>query len=807
MNNNEFKESGFIDIEGTILGDQVPGQLIKVYPYDLFNADKDISFIKPNTTTIAQITQKTYNGDEIFHNLNQDENGHYFFELLSSTTVSGKLDVASSTSVFGQSLKYEHEFIGITDQYYDHRHERPVFFSIGEPFNKKKYENGTLPMYFAESIIPAQEFTMGSVIEQLENDINQETLTEINFINVTSLEASEVNFRILFTEDEHFANEVLNGDKLPGFSITLDPHTLLHQIKAKGKVKYKGSLITYSDEFSDIDLFDNSGKLMPLKMTPINVNEKLTMFADWWDYDVSMPLHNAKLFDTPKKIRDVITNKEDYELIEDIIAISAGYASNWVTIPVISDDTKKNYGQIDPKIRIGHAGIKVSTIANLNPLQVIDGLYQTHTNKYNGFVTDITRHRPVKQVLAALSAYIYSSYAVGRGMKSYNQIYLPWYLEPTTQVTFGTSGKGVKTDLPNPDVGATGNVTTYILDSDITFQTKSIYFNDSFSNKQSELGQVGLKIPAQINLSNTTIMQTDRKLIIPEIGDTIQPVSRLLKPGDVDTNSANSLAYIFYVPLWWDVIWEVMMRKEESSNTVPTGTVVDFSVPNSPEGKIWTTADVANWFKSKYRTGTFLSANINTVWTTNTNDLELQSFAANEDNWDRVQVIYKGRVIKVIEADNAADIVTYREVLVVLQTALTDIDLDALSFTTGIGLDTKVTDNGKVPFRTGHSEITNAKYTTTTQTTQTNSINKRLTLFDKQEWKEEVHRASSTFAPSKIHLTTDTEFIIDELNEIIITSVWGNEIILHTGNPLNDMTIKLFNKDDETISKQRILFV
>ena len=79
--------SNFLDIKPVSLGDTLPEQLIKVYPYEFIFADKAKTFIQANTTSIATISQSKLNIEK--NNLQQDDEGNYYFEMIAAITSNG----------------------------------------------------------------------------------------------------------------------------------------------------------------------------------------------------------------------------------------------------------------------------------------------------------------------------------------------------------------------------------------------------------------------------------------------------------------------------------------------------------------------------------------------------------------------------------------------------------------------------------------------------------------------------------------------------------------------------------------------
>jgi len=65
---------------------------------------------------------------------------------------------------------------------------------------------------------------------------------------------------------------------------------------------------------------------------------------------------------------------------------------------------------------------------------------------------------------------------------------------------------------------------------------------------QSNTGQeFGLRMNE--TLDELKMVETDRKLTLPSILETIEPVDKLPLAGDIDTTSNNDLKYFFAIPL------------------------------------------------------------------------------------------------------------------------------------------------------------------------------------------------------------------------------------------------------------------
>ncbi len=95
------------------LDDLLPERMIKVYPYEFVNASKSKSFIQQNSVSVASISQS--NLDTNNELLLIDDDGNRYFEMVAAITSEGKLDLSSATSVFGQELKEEDTFTGLSN--------------------------------------------------------------------------------------------------------------------------------------------------------------------------------------------------------------------------------------------------------------------------------------------------------------------------------------------------------------------------------------------------------------------------------------------------------------------------------------------------------------------------------------------------------------------------------------------------------------------------------------------------------------------------------------------------------------------
>lgn len=267
------------DIAPVLLRDEMPENMIKVYPYQLVDANKSKAFMEDGAVSLAAISQTPLDKS----NLLKDDNGAYYFEMYMAITANTVLDI-SSTSTEGQELKEEQTFQGVANYFVENQNEKlqmgdfkflPFIFSIGKPFNESEYEQEKLPVFIASSIIEAKPaFSQAGV------DIDPQGEFLINFVNITNVESSFKTSRVLFYGKDK------DLDLSNGIKISVENTSLLNRITAKGLI---------GNSTTDVD-FTINDNLIPLKSTPVGTDSKLTMFMDWFDYDMAMPEFIARQF-------------------------------------------------------------------------------------------------------------------------------------------------------------------------------------------------------------------------------------------------------------------------------------------------------------------------------------------------------------------------------------------------------------------------------------------------------------------------------------------------------------------------------
>lgn len=252
--------------------------LVKIYPYELSKTDDSRAFIQELTTSIAFITQDNFNINTTKHSLKIDDNGNYYFEVLTDEVQQTLLD-ESAKSTYSKELKVEPTMTLTSNQFYDADSFKPMIAVIGSPI---KLLNGisdkdvfVISTSSSSNIFDTEEFE-----KELKYGSTQNELFEFNLIHINSIEAQYNNSKVLFTTHENINKDVSSFDGQKGISLGIENQTLISTIKVKGivdELDSNGDVV--NSEYGDIDLITKSG-MVPFKFTPTSVDDKLTMYAD-----------------------------------------------------------------------------------------------------------------------------------------------------------------------------------------------------------------------------------------------------------------------------------------------------------------------------------------------------------------------------------------------------------------------------------------------------------------------------------------------------------------------------------------------
>lgn len=829
---NEIKYAPSYDAKAPVIKDIVgSSKMIRVYPYELPNTNKSLSFIRNNTDTIAFITQAQLTNEM----LEVDENNNKYFEMLAAVTSNGVLDLSLELVGLASQLKQEDVFNALANYYYQTEMENiqigklsfmPAIFTIGKPFDKDEYEQGEQPVFMCPSMIAAKESSTAKDVRI----VDAEGLYDFTLVNVTSIEAQATNARLFFTRYNTYANAWINSAGEAGFDVQLDNHMLLNYIKAKGV----GEEVVRNKSrpfFDDVDLTTQS--MTPFKFTPVYNNEKYTFFADWFDYDAVMPWYMIEIYnknpggDTLDKI---IVDEDDRKCLEDMLLISAAFSTSFGEAPRYENGAEA--GKIKGDFKIGWLGMKAQALEGKDPIKVVDGIFETHIRRHPAFLETPERFQPFRAMLAALSRFLYTSYAIGKGANSFNQLYLPWFLKPssTTPITWNSS----TTNVPNYEPGGGGDVPSYVLKTGFKVVGYSNYFRAEHTSTMDIISSREMMLPKIMHLSTIKMEHTERRIALPEIADQIDVIDKLPLPGDINTASDKDLKHIFYLPIKdFDLAKKLFLDTKDELVTLPAGSIVDYLINagrggQGIDGDVWTqeraNAEVLKNIPGDLVVPPEISYVKGGEYAFQMRVREVDdSFAYSHDEFD----IYldgqwhnnvKGLVWE-YNQQNDSKFVTKESLSKVISQILGVQGGGVIMgqewcygyATKGIYNDIREGDlKTIVPSPTYYkprAEFTTAKVQIKAplQTLRMNYTNRQV-LFDKQQWKKFLSSFGfvtgiNTSFPVTIENTDQIKYI----SEISIGSCWGDNISIIFNN-VEIVTIPMLNASNESIGVQRLLF-
>lgn len=833
----DIRESQKVQGTSTTADNVMEGNFTRVYPYRMVNADKEKAFIKPNAVSIITISNNESEFDEKDTKLFTDENGNVYFNLVATVDVDGGLFSTTSTSTLDQQYKEIPQFTGITNMWEETNAEKPAVFFINKPYDKDEFESGKQIAYIA----PSLQFSAPEVYDELNVMVDEETMhkwAEISFIDIATLEDQYTNSKIMLVENLLNNNTIDDGtgNKVSGIEVEFESHSLINFIKAKGTT-------TAADgtKIKDNIDFNINQTLMPIKATPVSTNQNLSVYMDWFDYDVSLPLFAAKKFieangDTLESLKTITVGgktfigDDEVNLISDAIAYSYAFATKFVDFPRYTADEIKALGSTSAKpgdfkgeYTIGIAKQhSVVSIAGTDPQKIIDGLYETYIRKHPN-KEDSMEYRVIKELTAALSRYIYSMYAVGNGENSFNQILLPWYLVPAEGIVLTEVNKN------------------FVLSSTIKFKLQSEYFDVSSKNLTNK---------SNVDISEIRMIQTDRKLTLPQIDDVITEINKIPLPGDINTKSSNDLRYVFYSPIESSVEIDkvflnnptVTTNNQNSVKTIETGWTQYGEELGSQANK---EQMIKDYMQTAYTGNTYTIKTFgiekNELSNTPTSVSSLIKKAHTYQEWKSEKpyefslldpaFLAKHNITQTdVEAEWNAN---GREVTNTSPDWLKDGAKEAVAKAIGLDVNTfEITSygtTGLLEFSGGHDhwvigvysgygtnnsgditvalkrfKLTDVKVEVSGTSVTINTD--RDVIFDREKWKNffynflNINRVTNSIKLISKYPTVDTR-----IDELIIGQIFGEYVLVHIGS--QTIRVPLIHESDETIGIEKILFI
>lgn len=525
---------------------------LRVYPYKMVNVNGENEFLQENTTIILSI-ENSGTAKKI------DENGFEYIEVIPQTTSSTgatNFNFSSFSQLFEVKSRIECASndlpSGLTQKSVDLGSYKvvPYIFTIGKPYSYDEYINETQQVFIVDTQINIRD-------DDEENDdiLINHGYQEATFINIKEVTKDFKNFNILpFTNYIYLKNPNVNGKS-----------SFIVKLPFNGLLSYSQGLnvkvITTDKQIEDFDYSISNIGIAPFYFAPIDVTDKkVTVFAGWFDYDLIPPYNIAKYFLKNDTLRNIFNqyNKpyvdEDLMPLYAMLVISTSFANEFSQFPRITDRNQADYGKLDATKYVGsklgesasNFLFNVGTLVNRSPSDVMTNIYQKWYRINSMQETDF-RTQNMKQIIAMLSKYIGGRYAIGgdrdnnsvSGANAFNEVYMPWFLRLTSPVNL------VKTTVKSPIIGDDNDVESFqkgtgILDFKIILQSR--YFTQP--NIEGKF-----TISKNDTLNKIRLIQSDRKLTLPTIPETIEAIDKLPLAGDIDTASSDDLKYFVAIPL------------------------------------------------------------------------------------------------------------------------------------------------------------------------------------------------------------------------------------------------------------------
>lgn len=535
------------DVNNINLEDYVNDELIKIYPYTTVNDSKFVALADARTTTIVRIWQ----GESAFSHLeSEDVNGKKvkFLKILTAVDNRTETRVGQGINAWKKNARNIKDFTAITNDLIEAEGDKIIFYTIGEPFNEEKYKKGDQKIYYGSDFIK----TLPEVEEEFVNEYQIESTGRVSQVTLMDISTLTDNYEL---STIYFTEKIISTNNLVNMKIKVMPEMVI------GNVRGKGTLLSGDEEeFIDIDFEAAADHLNWFNMTPIGVKDKLTVITPWLDENVTMNKieaehilnnnnNNMKLseFALQFSISDSLKN-----LVLDIVLFSYMYANSFAEIP------RTPTGSLAPLYRLGTGQAYVAGIANVNPLQVIDGLYRTW-RKIHPTEVGSDGEIKVKGFINALSSFVQTSLATAKGENDFNNNILPWRVVLSKELKLTNKESG-NSNSSNDDINQrTG---WFVLDDfefklDFKPNGTNPYFkiHDGLINGQAKkvIGSL-----SNISLSEEKLIESERKITMPELPEIIQEIDKLSNPGDISTTSNKDLKYMVKLPLDTDEFNKLM---------------------------------------------------------------------------------------------------------------------------------------------------------------------------------------------------------------------------------------------------------
>lgn len=433
------------------------------------------------------------------------------------------------------------------------------FITLDKPLDLDEFKKGNQNIYKVDDI----DASIIDVPDELDGLLSVASATEGRLTDIKSWENEEKTFEVDI-------DLIDSSIKTKSLDISMSKYSDVYYIIVRGKdTNGVESATPFKITGSD---------LTPMMMNIIEVENKLVKYIPWFDYDITMPLASAKKFITANNIKTITSDDTLIEAILDIFMLSYAYDDEFSFVEYVIEGN--DAGKIKGNQYIGYQAKQASSIQGKTLSSVLDSRYNRYLLDTKLPETD-ENVRILKQMIAALSRFTAGQLAIGKGNNLFHSAYLPWYLD-----FFGTI-RPKQIDVPSPIPGSGAKVKSWVLDKDATkFQLKSRYF------ALSATGEITL--PDEITLSQTKVIQTDRKITLPYPKEFHTPQDKIPSPGDINPKSSKDISFLGFSFIEGANLQQLFGTTKNFSIEIKTDKQITSNNPSAAIAKVYNVATDAS---------------------------------------------------------------------------------------------------------------------------------------------------------------------------------------------------------------------
>lgn len=419
--------------------------------------------------------------------------------------------------------------------------EQGLFFTLGDPFSQSNINEENLNVYVASQTNPN---IFGKILQTIPQQTLDESMladarkTTIAFtLTPAILQNNLPSSKVVFTlkndlntlpkdrKDFEITSIIIESDNsfLPEFG---------NWVQGKGDVEINKEIVE-----TDID-FKMDKPLIPLQIAPYAKNGKVQFAIKNFNEFYTMPwLYAKKFLSSNRNIGEYIlqgtTDKWGTDLVKavvDMFILSHAYSTGF-------REYRDTNGLIKADAIIGGVSLKAlegkETDSTIYVTQVLKNWEYLYPDKKKS-----EEFKRARQVLAASSEWVNSSYSFGGVLSESHKSLLDWYLDLDHEIKASTTT--------------------------ISMTLKSLRYDFDVTDPSAPK----IKGVKQLEDSSSVIIdKVDRYLSIPELDDPISLETFVSNPGDFNLNRQDSFKYFVGLNITEPTQIENFFINEENSNT------------------------------------------------------------------------------------------------------------------------------------------------------------------------------------------------------------------------------------------------